>query len=86
MKAGKQLKAMSEKIEQIFQENEIKNVYAAARLGVHENTIADYRHGVHYPSVLFIRWLCMEYKVSPYWLLDIGEEDGRKRPNRIYIL
>lgn len=52
---------------------------AAALLGVHPNTLANYEHGTRPPGAKFLEALNRVYGVSPSWVLT-GESDKYLRP------
>lgn len=62
---------IAERIQQIFDENNLTDNEVAQRIKMHRHAVFNYRNALNNPSVKFIRYLCSTYHVDANWLLDI---------------
>lgn len=65
---------IAERIQKVFDKNNITDSQVANSLKCDRKCILGYRNGYANPSIKFIRWLCATYKIDANWLLDIRED------------
>lgn len=62
---------IAERIQKIFDDNNLTDGYVAKAINVDRKTILSFRHADANPSIKFIRWICDTYKIDANYLLDL---------------
>lgn len=62
---------IAERIQQVFDENNLSDRQVAEAIGYERKSILAYRNAYATPPIKFVRYLCSTYHVSADWLLDL---------------